>query len=293
MKIIVYGAGALGSLFAALLSKKHDVLVVGREKHIKAIEKNGLVVEGLTNGIFHPKTRWDGSKYELIILTTKAYDTKKAVEEAVERFGKLPFLSLQNGLNNEEEIASIVGKENVIGGITNHGVTFIDYGKIRHAGYGETIIGEMDGKMGNRIRKIARAFNEAGIKTRISERIKEEIWRKAIINSAINPLTTIFKCKNGAIMKYENLIREICDEGSKIARKEGYVINDAFEKTMEIIEKTADNYSSMLQDVMNGKRTEIEEINGAIANVGKKHGIKACYNIVLTKIIKEMENVGT
>ncbi len=293
MKIIVYGAGALGSLFAALLSKKHDVLVVGREKHIKAIEKKGLVVEGLTNGIFHPKTRWDGSKYELIILTTKAYDTKKAVEEAVERFGKLPFLSLQNGLNNEEEIASIVGKENVIGGITNHGVTFIDYGKIRHAGYGETIIGEMDGKMGNRIRKIARAFNEVGIKTRISERIKEEIWRKAIINSAINPLTTIFKCKNGAIMKYKSLIREICDEGSKIARKEGYVINDAFEKTMEIIEKTADNYSSMLQDVMNGKRTEIEEINGAIASVGKKHGIKACYNIVLTKIIKEMENVGT
>ena len=293
MKIIVYGAGALGSLFAALLSKKHDVLVVGREKHIKAIEKNGLVVEGLTNGIFHPKTRWDGSKYELIILTTKAYDTKKAVEEAVERFGKLPFLSLQNGLNNEEEIASIVGKENVIGGITNHGVTFIDYGKIRHAGYGETIIGEMDGKMSNRVRKIAKAFSEAGIETRISERIKEEIWRKAIINSAINPLTTIFKCKNGAIMKYENLIREICDEGSKIARKEGYVINDAFEKTMEIIEKTADNYSSMLQDVMNGKRTEIEEINGAIANAGEKHGIKACYNIVLTKIIKEMENVGT
>ena len=293
MKFIVYGAGALGSLFAALLSKKHDVLIVGREKHVEAIEKNGLIVEGLSNGIFHPKTRWDGSRYELIILTTKAYDTKKAVEEAVERFGKLPFLSLQNGLNNEEEIASIVGYENVIGGITNHGVTFIDYGKIRHAGYGETVIGEMDGKISNRIRKIAKAFNEAGIETRISKKIKEEIWRKVVINSAINPLTTIFKCKNGAIMKYKNLIKEICDEGSKIARKEGYVIDDAFKKTMEIIEKTADNYSSMLQDVMNGKRTEIEEINGAIANAGEKHGIKACYNIVLTKIIKEMENVGT
>ncbi|MCD6474245.1 MAG: ketopantoate reductase family protein [Thermoplasmata archaeon] len=293
MKFIVYGAGALGSLFAALLSKKHDVLIVGREKHVEAIEKNGLIVEGLSNGIFHPKTRWDGSRYELIILTTKAYDTKKAVEEAVERFGKLPFLSLQNGLNNEEEIASIVGYENVIGGITNHGVTFIDYGKIRHAGYGETVIGEMDGKISNRIRKIAKAFNEAGIETRISKKIKEEIWRKVVINSAINPLTTIFKCKNGAIMKYKSLIREICDEGIRIARKEGYVIDDAFKKTMEIIEKTADNYSSMLQDVMNGKRTEIEEINGAIANAGEKHGIKACYNIVLTKIIKEMENVGT
>jgi len=293
MKIIIYGAGALGSLFAALLSRKHDVLIVGRERHIRAIEEKGLVVEGLTTGTFRPKTRWDGSRYDLIILTTKAYDTKKAVEEAVEKFGKLPFLSLQNGIANEDEIASIVGYENVIGGITNHGVTFIDHGKIRHAGYGETIIGEMDGSISSRIRKIAKAFNEAGIETRISKKIREEIWRKAIINSAINPLTTIFRCKNGGIMKYKDLIKEICREGSKIARKEGYFIDDAFEKTMEIIEKTSDNYSSMLQDMMKGKRTEIEEINGAIARIGEKHGIKACYNIVLTKIIKEMENVGT
>ncbi len=293
MKFIIYGAGALGSLFAALLSRKHDVLIIGRRKHIEAIERKGLIVEGLTNGIFHPKTRWDGSKYDLIILTTKAYDTSQAVKEAMEKFGEVPFLSLQNGLRNEEKIAKIAGDENVIGGITNHGVTFIEYGRVKHAGYGETVIGEMDGRISDRIRNIAKAFNDAGIKATISKKIKEEIWRKAIINSAINGLTTILKCKNGELMKYKNLIKEICDEGSTVARKEGFIIENAFEKTMEVIEKTADNYSSMLQDIMKGKKTEVDEINGEIAKIGKKHGINACYNIFLTKMIKEMENVGT
>ena len=107
MKFIIYGAGALGSLFAALLSRKHDVLIVGREKHIEAIEKNGLIVEGITSGVFHPETRWDGSKYDLIILTTKAYDTSHVAKEARKKFGEIPFLSLQNGLKNEEKIAKI------------------------------------------------------------------------------------------------------------------------------------------------------------------------------------------
>lgn len=293
MKFIIYGAGALGSLFAALLSRKHDVLIVGREKHIETIEKNGLIVEGITSGVFHPETRWDGSKYDLIILTTKAYDTSQATKEARKKFGEIPFLSLQNGLKNEEKIAKIAGEKNVIGGITNHGVTFLEYGRIKHAGYGETVIGEMDGRISDRVRKIAKAFNEAGIKTMVSEKIKEEIWRKAIINSAINGLTSILKCKNGELIKYKNLVKEICDEGSMVARKEGFTIENAFEKTMEVIERTADNYSSMLQDIMKGKKTEVEEINGEIAKVANKHGIKACYNIFLTKMIKEMENVGT
>ena len=293
MKFIIYGAGALGSLFAAFLSQRHDVLVVGRKEHINAIKKNGLKVEGITNGIFHPYTEWDGSKYDVILLTTKAYDTLEATKEAVKKFGVIPVLSLQNGLNNEEKIASIVGMKNVIGGITNHGVTFLEYGVIRHAGYGETIIGEMNGKITSRIRKIAIAFNESGIKTRISRNIKKEIWKKTIINSAINGLTAMFKCKNGGLLKYQNLIKEICKEGEKIAASEGFIIKNSFKKTMEVIKNTAENYSSMLQDIMKGKKTEIEEINGEIARIGRKHGIEACFNIVITKIIKEMENVGT
>ncbi|HHO57114.1 MAG TPA: 2-dehydropantoate 2-reductase, partial [Thermoplasmatales archaeon] len=110
MRFIIFGAGAMGSLFGGLLSARHDVLLVGREEHMKAIEENGLRIEGITNGIFYPKTKWDGERYDFVILTTKSYDTKKAVEEILKKFGKMPVLSLQNGLRNEEIIAEIMGK---------------------------------------------------------------------------------------------------------------------------------------------------------------------------------------
>ena len=289
MKFIIYGAGALGSLFGGLLSKCHDVLLVGRKEHMNAISKRGLRIEGITNEIFYPNVEWDGSDYDLMILTVKAYDTEKSMEQAIKKFGVMPVLSLQNGLGNEDIIAKFVGNENTIGGVTNHGVTFVSSGRIKHAGKGITIIGGKN----DMVEKIANAFNKCGIETKISKNIKEEIWRKTIINSAINSLTTILKCKNGELIKYKNLIKKICNEGAKVAKMEGYSINDAFEKTMDVIINTKNNYSSMLQDIMNKKRTEINEINGEISRIAKLHGMHACYNTVLTEIIKEMENVGT
>jgi len=291
MKFILYGAGALGSLFGGLLSRCHNVLLIGREEHINAIFKHGLKIEGITNEIFYPNVEWDGSNYDLMILTVKAYDTEKAMEQAIKKFGVMPVLSLQNGLRNEDIIEKFVGRENTIGGVTSHGVTFISPGKIRHAGKGVTIIGGI-GK-NEIVENIANAFNECGIETKVSKNIKKEIWRKTIINSAINSLTTILKCKNGELIKYENLIKKICSEGMEVAKIEGYSINDAFEKTMHVITNTKNNYSSMLQDIMNKKRTEINEINGEISRIAELHGIHACYNSVLTEIIKEMENVGT
>ena len=295
MKFIIFGAGALGSLIGGLLSEHHDVLLIGRKKHMEAIEKNGLKIEGTTNKIFYPKTRWDGSKYDVIILTTKAYDTKKAAREILEKFGKMPILSLQNGLKNEEILAEIVGKEYVIGGVTNHGATFMEDGKIYHAGVGDTIIGELNGQITERVKKIANAFNECGIETRISKEIKKEIWKKAIVNAAINSLTSLLKCKNGFLLENENaekLLEKICMECIKVAKAEGIEIgNEIIAKTKEVAKKTADNMSSMLQDLKKGKKTEIEEINGEFVRIAREHHLNACINEFLTYAIKAMENV--
>lgn len=293
MKIVIFGAGALGSLIGGLLSVNNDVLFVGREKHIKAIEKEGLKIKGITEGVFHPKTRYDGSKYDLAILTTKAYDTRTATRQIMKKFGKTPILSLQNGLKNEEIIAEIVGKENTIGGITSHGVTFSKDGEIFHAGKGETVIGELDGKMSKRIKEICRIFNEAGIETRISRNIIKEIWKKTIINCAINTITSILKCKNGEILKNKyasSLLEKICIECIEVAKAEKIEIKEnIIGKVKEVASKTADNYSSMLQDIMRGKRTEIEEINGEIIKIAKKNKINACVNETLYLLIKGME----
>ncbi|KAA0009555.1 MAG: ketopantoate reductase family protein [Thermoplasmata archaeon] len=295
MKFIIFGAGAIGSLFGALLSTKNDVLLVGRKEHIEAIEREGLKIEGITKGIFHPKTKWDGSRYDVVILTTKAYDTKKALEEILHKFGKIPVLSLQNGLKNEEMITEIIGEEYAIGGITSHGATFLRAGKILHAGTGETVIGELNGRITERIEEIEEAFNTCGIDTRISTDIKKEIWKKAVVNVVINGLTSLLRCKNGELLKSrhaEETMEKICTECIEIARAEGIGIGEEIiDKTKEVAKNTAENISSMLQDIMKGKKTEVEEINGEIVRIAKKHGINACINEFLFKMIKAMENV--
>ncbi|MBC7080766.1 MAG: ketopantoate reductase family protein [Thermoplasmatales archaeon] len=294
MKFIIFGAGAIGSLFGGLLSRKNDVLLVGRKEHIEEIEKNGLIVEGFTNEIFYPKTEWDGSKYDFVILTTKAYDTEKAVDEILRKFGEIPIISIQNGLRNEEIIAEKMGIENVIGALTTHGVTFIGNGRIYHAGKGETIIGELSGEITDRIKNICKTFNECGIETKISGEIKKEKWKKAIVNSAINGLTSILRCKNGEIIKNEyaiELIKKICTEAIEVAKAEGIEIEDIIEKVKEVAENTSENISSMLQDIISGKKTEVDEINGEIIIRAKKHGIKTPVNEVIYSLIKANESV--
>ncbi len=295
MKFIVFGAGSIGSLFGGLLSQFHKVLLIGREEHLKAIEERGLKIEGETEGVFHPLTEWDGEKYDVVILTTKAYDTRKAAEEIREKFGIMPVLSLQNGLRNEEILAEFFGEENVIGGVTSEGATFLENGRIFHAGKGETIIGEMSGRRSRRVKEIAKAFNECGFETRVSDDIRKEIWRKAAINASINTVTSILKCKNGFLVENKNaekMLEMVCMECIEIARKSGIMLEEkTIERAKEVARKTASNISSMLQDIMKGKKTEIEEINGEFVKAAKKHGMDARINEFIVNAVKAMESV--
>lgn len=293
MRIAILGAGALGSFIGGMLCKENEVIFIGRGKHMEAVKKNGLKIMGKTECIVYPKVGESMEEVDLVIVTVKAFDTKKAMEENISLVGERTIvLSLQNGLRNEELLEKIVGKR-VIGGVTSHGITFIKPGEIYHTGMGETIIGEMNGKITDRVRKVADMFNQCEIETKISNEIRKEIWCKAIINSAINPLTTILKCKNGYLLENEYLrkmLREVCREGIDVARSEGIDIGEeVIKKTEEVASLTKENYSSMLQSILYGKRTEIEEINGEIVRRGKKNGIPTPLNYALFSIIKAME----
>jgi 2-dehydropantoate 2-reductase len=294
MKIIVFGAGALGSLFGGLLSKRNEVLLVGRQSHIKRIEEGGLAIEGITNDTFYPNTIWDGSKYDIVLLTTKAYDTKKAVMNILNKFGKIPVLSLQNGLKNEEIIANILDNKNVIGGVTNHGATFIEDGRIYHAGKGTTIIGSLH-ENNQFTKNIALMFKACNIDTKISNNIKKEIWKKTIINAAINGLTSILKCKNGSLLtntNTEELLEIICKEGIRVAKAEKMNIDERIiSQTKTVAENTSENISSMLQDILKNKKTEVEEIHGALVHVANAHNISLPVCEFLSKAIKVMKNV--
>ena len=294
MRVVVFGAGALGSFFGGMLSKRHDVLLVGRKEHVDAINGNGLRIEGKTDFVAFPEASISmeaGDDADLVILTVKAYDTEEAAEEIAGRC-YAPVLSLQNGLGNEETIAKIAGSGRAIGGVTTHGVRYVAPGVVEHTGVGETVIGEMDGSVSDRVKKFADMMTECGIRTNVSENIKKEIWRKAIVNSAINPLTAILGCRNGYLLKNEHarkLMEEICMEGMAVSKSIGIDVDNAVEKAEEVARLTSENQSSMLQSLLRHKKTEIEFINGKIVGIGRKERVETPVNSAIVEIVRAME----
>ncbi len=126
-------------------------------------------------------------KADLVLFFVKAYHTEKAVSDAlVLQKEDTVFLTLQNGLGNEEAICKRVDRRKVMLGVTNHGATLLGPGRIRHAGWGKTYIGELDGKVTDRVTHSLRCLARAGIETEVSSNIQSLVWNKLFINVGIN-----------------------------------------------------------------------------------------------------------
>ena len=298
MKIIIFGAGAIGSLFGALLSKNNDVLLFGRKSHINEIKDNGITVKGKTNLNVRINAEYSFEKIsfspDLLILTVKSYDTEAAIKQAKKIIDKdTKILSLQNGLDNIDKIAKVVSSEKIFSGTTTHGALFSKPGTIEHTGIGLTVLGDLNNTKTNFLDKAVRLFNESGIETIKSKNISKDLWSKVIINSSINPLTSIFQCKNGYLLKnpiLEKLMEDICTESTSIARANGIdlSIDDMIEKTKIVIKNTSDNFSSMLQSIRKNQKTEIDSINGKLAIIGKAKNVEAPLNNFLNKYISSL-----
>ena len=296
MNIVVLGAGAIGSLFGALLSKKNNVVLIGRSSHVNAINKNGLSIDGKTqlNVKISAKDSVNSVPFsvDLLIVTVKSYDTKSAVDQARKIINdETVVLSLQNGLDNIKAIKHVVERRQIIAGVTTHGAFFSKPGCIKHTGVGKTVLGELDDESSERIKNIETVFESVGIKTVVSENIIKEIWIKAIINSCINPLTAFFGCNNGYLLEnpiLEKIVENVCEESTSVANAYGIKLSyqDMVNKTKEVILETSENYSSMLQSVRKGKKTEIDSINGALVNSGRTYSIDVPLNEILVSLVK-------
>lgn len=295
MRIVVFGAGALGSLYGGLLSEDHDVTLVGRQEHIDAVNMNGLHIGGMLEGVHHPKatTVAEGlGIQDMVLVTVKAYDTRVAVREVEAMVGKgTAVVSLQNGLGNSETLGRAFGSRVIIG-VPFMGVTFSRPGHICLAGLGETVLGSPSGQHGLAIR-VSETLSSVGLPTRVSANIGPEIWMKAIINASINPITALVRKENGCISQQrelQELSRAACQECAKAAEANGIALGrgDLFEKVLEVARMTARNRSSMLQDVERGKRTEIDSINGALAEAGECYGVSMPVNRALWSLVRSL-----
>lgn len=309
MNILIVGPGAMGCLFAALLQKAvtalkkdaHQIILLDKNPDRAAkINKIGLTVEGISgNWKIHVKTTADIKtiqKTDLIILCVKAYDTKEAVTciKPIVTNDTL-VLTLQNGVGNIETISDIIGPEAVIGGVTNLGATLLNTGCVRHAGKGETVIGRIDGKVPVEIRTIREIFNKAGLDLKISRDITGLLWSKLIINVGINALTAITRLRNGKLTEFEGthkILKDAVTEAVKVAKRKRIklIYDDPLAKVEAVCEATGSNVSSMLQDVLKKKKTEIDYINAVIIRQAQSLSIPVPVNSMLVDIVKTIES---
>jgi len=300
MKTAIIGPGAMGSLFGSLLTLagKEVWLVGNRQEQIDRICSVGLTLEEKGKIQIVPMNATSDvtsvGKADLVIFFVKTYDIEEAVSDALvlEKEDTI-FLTLQNGLGNEEAICDKVNPKKVMLGITGHGATLLEPGHIRHAGWGKTFIGELDHRITDRSLRIAQMFCKAGIETEVSSNIHDQVWGKLLINVGINALTALTGFKNGQLLDYPETMRlmeKLVSEAAEVARRKGVQIEgDPIEKVKKAAEATRENRSSMGQDFDHRQKTEIDAINGAVVREAQPLGIPVPFNQAVMDLVKAIE----
>lgn len=302
MRVLIFGAGAMGSVFGGFLSRITDVTLLGRNPHVKAVRENGLRVSGIWGEhLFRPGARTaleDLGLFDAAFITTKAYDTPTAVREVLPHLTpEGTVVTMQNGIGNEEAVAEVVGRDRTLGGMAIFGARLVAPGHVEVTVYAsECRIGPLEGGLGMAV-ELADTLSRAGIPTLPTGDIIREKWMKAFYNIALNPLSAVLRVPYGFLGKHEEtrgLMRSLLEEAFAVARGQGVELEMDWEEYFRyLLERqlppTAGHRSSMLQDLERGKRTEIDYLNGAIVGLGKRKGIKTPVNETIVRIVKALE----
>ena len=268
MDICVFGAGSLGTLIGGTLAKVHDVTLVGREPHVSAIERDGLQIRGAIETTTYPRagtTPPDAA--DLAVVTVKSFDTPAAADTLAE-CSLDGVLSLQNGLGNERTLAERLDCE-ILAGTCTYGARRGDPGHVECTGIGDITIGAPDGGESEFARRVTEAFRAVNLVTEYSTTMPAQLWAKLAVNAGINATTALARIPNGALLNGPAgaVADRAARETARVARQVGVDLSDekAVERTRGVAEATADNTSSMQQDVLAEKRTEVDAINGYVA----------------------------
>ncbi len=291
MQIVILGAGAIGSIYGARLSKQHHVTLVGGRAHVEAIQRDGLVMQGLLSETLRVPAVTTLDHIEpgaLILLTTKVNNNVAAVAPIVSRLRDgVTILCVQNGLYSEDLVKNLVkDRALVLRAITQVGGVLVRPGVVDNTVAGYTLIEQHE-----RAPAIAALLSAAGLDGRVTPDIKKEMWRKAIFNCVINPTTSLLGCEVGGIVdpQLNTLKQQIIGECLAVARADGISFEEDFVALIDRVFAGARTIASMRQDLMKGRTTEIDHMNGAVVRLGETFGLPCPVNAALTTMIKYLE----
>lgn len=294
----IIGAGAMGSIFAYFFNKA-GIPTVLYEKIPSVVEKmsSGLnvVVGGSTERIA-VEVSADPSVLrpcDIVFLFVKSHSTRDAAREVKAHLSPTSLVvTLQNGIGNMEALLEFFPEDRVVYGSTFIGANKVDERTVAYGGSVDIAFGGKDRRSCERVLDI---FRRAGLSARIDPNPDVTVWKKAIINAAINPLGALLDIPNARILEIEEakLLQEaLAGEAVAVARRRGLDIDfgEMVELTREVCLKTAANISSMLQDIRAGRKTEIDSINGVISRYGRELGVPTPVNDTICSLVRARES---
>jgi 2-dehydropantoate 2-reductase len=304
MDILIVGTGALAVLFAARLTQAgQDITLLGNWREgLKALRQSGARLvdsEGIEQNYSVVATDNPsdclGAQYAIVLV--KSWQTERAARQLADCLAEGGLaITLQNGLGNREILAKQLGADRVTLGTTTTGATLLGPGLVKPGGEGLLSI-EAHPALG----PLEDALKLANFKVEIVNDARSLVWGKLIINASINPLTALLRIPNGELLKSPSariLMRALAEEAAAVASSENVNLgfSDPAAMAEEVARKTANNHSSMFQDIKRGAPTEIDAICGAVTRTGKQHNIPTPINQVCWQLVRALvqtSEIGT
>ncbi len=304
MKIAIIGPGAMGLFFAARLQQAgQEVWVLDyRPERSAQLQHHGLRLLTLAGeehqyvlNVTHETTTI--GPCDLVLMQVKAHQTQSAAHflPVLLQTGGIA-LTLQNGIGNLESMAAVVGPQRLLAGVTMLGVTKLDVGSIRHAGHGPIILGRPPNSQvtPEEVTVIVQLFRQTGLDCQTAPDILAVLWNKLLMNVGINPVTALTRLPNGqlpAVPAAWEVVTAAVQEAYEVAMALGLSLAaEPLSRVQQVCQATAANRSSMLQDVLAQRRTEIDAINGRIVAHGQQVQVPTPVNALLTNLIKALES---
>ncbi len=300
-RIVVVGAGAIGSYFGALLARAgRDVTLIGRADHVEEIKRDGLLLEtggGSERIRVSAATGMEAVRgAALVLFCVKSMDTEVTAQQMGPHLApEAVILSFQNGVDNVDRIRRHVGNT-ALPVLVYAGANIPGPGRVRHTAGGQIVLGApgmsggADAALANRV---AAMLGGAGIPVRVSDDIESELWTKLTMNCAYNVLSALSGARYGAMVaspQVREVMHLVIEEVVQVARAKGVrLAPDIAGKTMALADLMPTTHSSTAQDFERGRPTEVDHLNGYVAGEGARLGVAAPVNQTLTALMKLAE----
>jgi 2-dehydropantoate 2-reductase len=304
MRILVMGTGGLGGYFGGLLQRAgEDVVFVARGAHLRALRADGLRVRSPDGDFSLPVRAADRpdmtGPVDLVLFTVKTYDLDTAGTAVRPALGpETAVLCLQNGVEAEARLGSMLGPDQILGGVTYVSAVIEGPGVIRHTGLpGDITFGEMDGRTTPRITKIDASLRRAGVATTVTEDITRVLWEKFVFISAMAGMTAVTRAPMGEVFEHaesRQMFRDLMEEAVAVGRSRGLGLEGVVDRHMAFVEDRVrgDDYdmrASLYHDLAAGRRIELDALSGAVVRLAREAGVPTPLSFAIVAALRPHE----